>query len=148
MLEKKIQDDLKAAMKEGRKVEVSSLRMLINAIKNRRIDLRVDSLEDAEVLSIVKKLGKQHNESIEQFRGAGRMDLVEKESAELDALKRYLPEEMTVSEVTRIVDESIKALGLSSPRDMGAVMKDVLDKIKGRADGKVVSQIVKEKLAK
>ena len=148
MLEKKITDNLQKAMKGGRKVEVSALRMLISAVKNKKIEERTDELDDDKVLTLVKKMVKQHKESIEQFKAGGRDDLVAKESAELDVVAAYMPEEMSEEEIKNIVGQVISETGVSSLHDMGKVIKGVMARTKGQADGKVVSEIVKAALSK
>lgn len=147
MLEEKIQDDVKSALKNSEKIKVSALRMLISDIKNRKIAERIDALDDENVISIIQKRVRQHNESIEQFKKASREDLVSQELAELAVLKAYLPEEISKEAVKQIVEEVVKTVGASSLKDMGTVMKESLSRLKGRSDGKVVSDIVKEILS-
>lgn len=148
MLEKKITDNLQQAMKEGRKIEVSALRMLLSSIKNKKIEDRVEELEDDKILAIIKKMVKQYKESMEQFTAGGREDLVEKESEELKVIAEYMPEEMAEDQIKSIVDQVISEMGASSPQDMGQVMKGVMAKTHGQADGKVISEMVKAALSK
>lgn len=147
MLENRIQEDIKIAMKEGRKDEVLTLRMAMNSIKNKKIEERLDKLDDVKVLQVLQKLAKQHNESIEKFKEGGRDDLIEKEQKELRIIEKYLPQPMSTEELDEIIERSIEELGASSPKDMGAVMKDVIGRTEGRADGKIMSLKVKEKLS-
>ena len=146
MLEKKIAKNLKAALKEGDKVKVSVLRMLVSAINNKKIEARVQEMDDDNVLGTIQKTVKQHKESIEKFSEGGREDLVDKEKAEMAVLEEYLPEPISVEELEKMVVESIAATGAASPADMGKVMNDVMGKVKGAADGKLISGMVKEKL--
>ena len=147
MLEAKISDDLKTALKSGDKIKVSVLRMFISDLKNRKIADKVKDLDDEIVTAVMKKMAKRYADSIDQFKQAGRDDLVEKETSELRVLKEYLPESMPEEELSGIVSEVIKELGAESQKDMGTVIKNVLGRVSGRADGKDVSRIVKEKLS-
>jgi len=147
MLEVKISEDLKTSLKEGDKTSVSALRMLISEIKNRKIEKIAKSLDDADVIALVQKMIRQHKESIEQFRQGKREDLVKKETDEMAALEKYLPAQMTEKELDGIIAQVISDLGASSAKDMGSVMKEVMKKTSGMADGKVISQKVKEKLS-
>jgi len=146
MLEGKIKTDLKSSLKEGKKAEVSVLRMILSAIKNKKIEEVSKTLDDEKIIGVIQKMARQHKESIEQFKQGGREDLVEKETEELKTLESYLPEPLTEDELEGIISESINRLGAASMKDMGAVMRDVMEKTGGRADGKVVSNKVKERL--
>jgi uncharacterized protein YqeY len=148
MLEKKIAEQLTQALKDGEKVKVSVLRMLISEIKNKKIADRVkEELEDGKIIALIQKMARQHKESIEQFKQGGRQDLVDKEMAELGVLEEYLPEQISEEELIKIVTESIEKTGATSSKDMGKVMGEVLGRVAGRADGKLVSKIVKERLS-
>lgn len=146
MLEKKINDDLKGAMKEKKTIKIETLRMLKAEIKNVSISKKGASLEDKEVFQIVSKQIKQHRDSIETFSKGGREDLVEKEKQELEILQSYLPKQLSKEEVVSIVKQAIVETGAASRSDMGKVMKLVMEKVKGAAEGKLVSQIVAEQL--
>ncbi|MCK5451077.1 MAG: GatB/YqeY domain-containing protein [Candidatus Omnitrophica bacterium] len=147
MLESKITEDIKTAMKSGEKIKVLVLRMFVSELKNKKIADKVKELDDKEVIGVMRKMAKRYVDSIDQFKKAGREDLVEKETIEFKVLKEYLPVEMEEDELTRIVEDVIRELGASSSQDMGGVMKNVLERVGGRADGKMVSGIVKEKLS-
>lgn len=148
MSENDIIQDLKQALKSGDKVKLSVLRMLVSEIKNKKIADRTQEkeLEETKIVSLVQKMVRQHEESIEKFKEGDRQDLVDKETAELNILKGYMPEPLSEEELARIVAESIERTGAVSAKDMGKVMGDVLGRAAGRADGKIVSRIVKEKL--
>ena len=146
MLEKNIQKALEGALKGGEKVKLSVLRMLISEIKNKKIADRVKELEDEKVIALIQKMVRQHKESIEQFKQGSREDLVSKETAEMEVLKAYLPEEMSQEQLASIISEAISETGAASPKDMGKVMQAVMARVKGRADGKVISKMVSEKL--
>ncbi len=143
---KKLQDEMKAAMKSGDKERLSTIRMLISEIKKVQIDKKKE-LSDEEIIEIIQRYAKQRRESIKQYREAGREDLAEKEEKELKIVQEFLPEQLSEEEIEKIVDEVIAETGASSMKDMGKVMKIVMEKVKGRAEGSVVSSIVKKKLS-
>ena len=146
MMEKNIQEALKEALKSGQKVKVSALRMLISEIKNRKIADRVEELDDEKVIGIIQKMVRRHEESIEKFTEGGRDDLVSKETEEMSIVEKYLPEQIPEEELRRIIFGSIERTGATSVKDMGKVMKDVIGSVKGRADGKTINRIIREKL--
>ena len=141
----KIEDDLRSAMKASDRLKVSVLRMAKAAIKNRQIDMGKE-LSDADIIPVLSTLAKQRRESIEQFSKGGRQDLADKESLELAILQSYLPEQITPEELDRIVLEAIKESSAAGAKDMGKVMRLVMPRTKGAADGKIVSQRVTELL--
>ena len=147
MNEQMIKDELKCAMKEGNKVKVSVIRMLISELNYKKIADGVKELKDVEVIGAIQKRAKQHRESIEKFILGGRADLVAQETKELEAIEGYLPEPISVEELTRIVADTITTMGASSMKDMGAVMRGVQEAVGGGADGKIISQMVRESLA-
>ena len=144
-LKPRLSDEIKTAMKAGDKEKLGYARTLHAAIRKKEIDDRVD-LEDDGVQKIVLSLVKQRQDSIEQFEKGGREDLVAKEKAELAYLKTFLPEEMSPEEVKAVVEWAVTEAKASGPKDMGAVMKLLMPKTQGKADGKLVSQLVKERL--
>lgn len=138
--------DIAAAMKAKDPARLSALRMLKAAVMNKSVEKGRD-LDDAEVLQVVSSLVKQRRDSIEQFAGAGRTDLVEKETNELTVLQQYLPPQASADEIEAAVAEAIRETGASSPRDMGKVMKAVMPKLAGmHADGRAVNEAVRRKL--
>ena len=143
---KKLQDEMKAAMKSGQKDRLSVIRMLISEIKKVQIDKKKE-LSDEEIIEVLQRYAKQRKESIKQYREAGREDLAQKEEFELGVVQEFLPQPLSQEELEKIIDETIAELGASSMKDMGKVMKAVLEKVKGRADGAAVSAIVKNKLS-
>jgi uncharacterized protein YqeY len=147
-LSEKIQKDLIEAQKAKNELRVSTLRLLISAIKNFEIAKSGTSYQasDEEIVVVIGKEIKQRKESIEQFKAGGRADLVEKETKELEILQDYLPEQMSEEEVRGLVDTKIKELGAASFSDMGKVMGALSAELKGKADLGLVSQIVKERL--
>lgn len=147
MLEDKIMEDYKKAMKEKDSIKVSVLSFLRADLKNVAIDKRKDKLDDADVIAVVKKQIKQHQDSIEQFKAGSRLDLADKENAELEILKSYLPEQLSEEKVKEVVGEVIISLGACGMKDMGRVMKEVLSKVGTVCDNKLVSELVKQKLS-
>lgn len=144
-LKQRLSDQMKASMKSGDKDTLAFVRNLHAAIRKKEIDDRVD-LDDAAVQKIVASSIKQRQDSIDQFKQGGREDLVAKETAELQFLQTYMPEQMSEDEVRKIVDWAVTEAKAASPKDMGNVMKLLMPKVQGKADGKLVSQLVKERL--
>ncbi len=145
LLKERIDADLKAALKASDRLRVSTLRLIKSAIKNREID-KGAPLTDEETIEVLSSLAKQRKESIEEFNKASRTDLVHKEEEELSVIKAYLPEELSEDELEKIIQDTIKEVGALSLKDMGRVMKTIMPKVKGRADGRVVNQKVRELL--
>ncbi len=143
----KLQNEMKIAMKNKDKERLSTIRMLISEIKKVQIDTKKE-LTDEEIIKILQKYAKQRKDAIEQYKKAGREDLVEKEMKELEIVQEFLPKQLSEEEIEKIVDETIKELNATSMKDMGKVMKAVMSKVSGRAEGAIVSQIVKNKLNK
>ncbi len=144
-LQEQIGTDIKGALKAGAKEKVSTLRMLSAALKNRQIDKRAPLTEN-EVLEAVRSLIKQRRDSVEQFAKGGRQDLVDKETAEIAFLAVYLPQQLSREEVEKLVREAIVQSGAQSAKEMGKVMKTLIPMVGGRADGKLVSELVKSAL--
>lgn len=146
MLRDQIKQDLTAAMKAKDAVRRDTLRMLQTAVKNAEVEKRGE-LTDEEFLSVVNKEAKKRKEAMTAYSDAGRQELADKESAELEVLQGYLPEALSDDEIAALVDEAIAEAGATEPKHMGAVMKILMPKIQGRADGAAVSGLVKSKLA-
>jgi uncharacterized protein YqeY len=144
-LREKIEDDTRQALKSGAKDKVSTLRMLNAALKNKQIDKR-RPLTTEEVIETVRSLIKQRKDSIEQFTKGGRQDLVDKETAEVAILEAYLPKQLAREELESMIRDAIAQTGAQGPRDMGKVMKALIPMVGGRADGKLVSELVKNAL--
>ncbi len=144
-LKEEITGKMKEAMKAGDKPTLSTLRYLLSAVKNKEIEKRRE-LADEEVLQVVSTLAKQRQDSIEQFRKGGRDDLVEKEVRELAILKAFMPQQLSAEEIQAVVDETAAEVGAEGMKDMGRLMKAVMAKLRGRADGRTVQEIVKKRL--
>ncbi|MCH7779230.1 MAG: GatB/YqeY domain-containing protein [Acidobacteria bacterium] len=150
-LKQRIEDDLKAALRAGDKERLGCLRMVKAKAQEKQIELRGKEgreaeLSDDDLMNVVLAYVKQRHDSIESYERGGREDLAAKERVELEILAAYLPQPMSEGEVAAIIDEAIRKSGASEPKDMGAVMKLVLPKVKGRAGGKLVSRIVQGRL--
>lgn len=142
-----ISSDITEAMKARDAARLSALRMLKAALMNGEVS-KGRALEDAEAQQVLASLIKQRRDSIEQFKNGGRQDLVEKETAEVTMLERYAPPAASADEIEHAVDGAIKETGAAGPKDMGRVMKAVMSALGGKsADGKVVNELVRKKLA-
>jgi uncharacterized protein YqeY len=144
---KKIDEDLIKALKAGDKAGATVLRGLKSDIKYKQIE-KGEELTDDDVIGVLSTAAKKRRESIEQFRSGNRADLADKESSELEIITGYLPEQLTENELREMIRASIEATGADSPAKLGLVMKDLMPKVKGKADGKLVSRLVNESLAR
>lgn len=140
-----IEGDILAAMKAGESDKLSVLRMAKTAFKNKQIELGHE-LTDDEATAVLAKELKQRRDAEGEFRAGNRAELADKEAAEATILAGYLPEQMGEDEVAKLVDEAIAAIGASSAADMGKVMGALMPKTRGKADGSLVSRLVKERL--
>jgi len=145
-LEERLVEEMKQAMKSNDKLRLSTIRMVRSALKNKEIELR-KKLEDEEIVKVIQVMVRKGEESVEQFQAGGRMDLVEKVKSEIEILKSFLPQPLSQEEILKIIDKSIQETQASSPKDIGKVMKSVIPKIGGKADGKLINQLVKERLS-
>ena len=146
-VEKQLMEDMKLAMKSGKKIELDTIRILRAQIKSASIDKK-DDLDEAELAQVLQKEAKKRKESIEMFQKGNRPDLVKKEESELEIISKYLPEQLSDQDLDKIISESMEMLEVSSEKDMGRLMGAIMPKVKGKADGKVVQQKVKDHLAK
>jgi uncharacterized protein YqeY len=145
-LREKLDEDLKSAMRAKDSLRMNTVRALKSAIKYREIEL-MKPLDDAGILGVLATEIKRRRDSVEQYRAGKRVDLADKEEAEIKILQEFLPQQLTREEVEAKVAEVIARVGAQGPKDMGAVMKALLPEVQGRADGKVVSELVKQHLA-
>ena len=145
-LEERLVEEMKQAMKSNDKLRLSTIRMIRSALKNKEIELR-KKLEDEDIVKVIQGMVRKGEESVEQFQTGGRMDLVEKEKKEIEILKSFLPQPLSQEEILKIIDQSIQETQASSLKDIGKVMKSVMPKIGGKADGKLINQLVKERLS-
>jgi uncharacterized protein YqeY len=145
-LKDKLMEDLKQAIRQRDDRRRSTLRLVIAAIKNAEIEKRHE-LDEGELLAVIAREAKQRRESIAEFERGGRQDLVDQEKAELQVLLAYLPEQLSREEIEAKARQAIEEVGATSPAQMGEVMRRLMPLMKGKADGKLVSQVVKELLA-
>jgi len=144
-LREKLFEEMKLAMKARDELRLSAIRLIRSAVKNKDIDLKRE-LDDREIVDVISTLCKQRRESIRMFGEAGRNDLVAKEEKELAVILDFLPRQLGRDEVAVLVDTAIAESGAHGSRDMGKVMKALMPHVSGRADGRMVSDLVKEKL--
>lgn len=145
-LKENLENDLKQAMRAGDDLTKRTLRLSLTAIKLAEVDQRGE-LEDGTILGILQKEVKSRQETIEEARNAGRDDLAESSQAEIEILQKYLPQPLSEQELFALVDEAIEEAGATSPQEMGNVMKLLMPRIQGRADGKAASDAVRQRLA-
>jgi uncharacterized protein len=150
MLREKLQADLKESMIAKNEVRTSTIRLVLSALKYFEIQKGGAGYvaTDEEILEVVSKEAKKRKESLVVYKENNRQDLVDKEQEELDVLQKYLPEQMSEAEIRTLVQEAIQQTGATSPADMGKVMGTLVSKTKGKADGSIVSRIVREELSK
>jgi uncharacterized protein YqeY len=145
-LKTRLTEDMKQALRSGDRARLGVIRMALAAIQQREVDERKE-LDDAELLGIVEKLVKQRQESIEQYRAGHRDDLADKEAAEIEVLRGYLPEPLSEEELSALIDEALSSTGAESMRDMGRVMGFIKARAAGRVDMSVISARVKARFA-
>jgi uncharacterized protein YqeY len=145
-LKQKLTDDLKQAMRDGDKVKRSVIRLALAAIKNAEI-ARQTTLEDADILGIIAKEVRQRKESIEAFKQGNRQELAAQEEAEMAILEQYLPKQISREEVMAEARKVIDEVGAQGIRDKGKVMPQLIAKLKGRADGREINEVVTELLS-
>lgn len=141
----RLTDDMKQAMRNKDKLKLSVIQMVRAALKNAEIQVRKE-LDEQEVMEVISRELKQRRDSLQEFKNAGRTDLIEQVEAEIEVLIGYLPKQLTEEEVREIVSETVKEVGASTKADMGKVMAALMPKVKGKADGKLVNQIVQQYL--
>ncbi len=145
-LKDRITADLKQAMRQRDQNVLTTLRLLQTAIRYEEVE-KGRPLDDDEVVAVAARQAKQRRESIDAFRAAGRQDLVEPEEAQLQVLLGYLPQQMSTAEIEQAAREAIEEVGATGPGDLGAVMRVLMPRLKGKADGAMVNQVVRNLLA-
>ena len=148
-LKDRITEDIKTAMKSKDKVRLETVRSIKKLLLEKEVSVRPEgreALTETEEMELLSQLAKQRRDSIEQYRQGGREELAQQEAAELAIIEEYLPRQLSDEEVGAIIDEVIARVGASSPKDMGKVMGPAMQELKGKADGKKVQQLVKDKL--
>lgn len=146
-LQKRIDEDLIKALKSGEKENVTTLRGLKSDIKYYRIDNQIEELKDDDIIKVLSSAAKQRRDSIEKFKQGGREDLVAKETSELELITNYLPKQLTPEEIEKLVADAIEETGAAGMADMGKVMKTVMPKTKGLADGNAIKEVASRLLS-
>ena len=145
MIKDRIREDMKAAMRSHDAARLSTIRLLLAAIKQRETDEQIEA-GDEDVLAVIGKMVKQRRDSVEQYRSGGREDLAANEQAEIDVLSTYLPQQLSDEEVAAIVEEAVAEVGMTGIAAMGKVMSVVKPRVNGRADLGKVSALIKARL--
>jgi uncharacterized protein YqeY len=145
MLKQRLQEDMKAAMKGGEKRRLGVIRLINAAIKQREVDERIE-LDDTQVLAVLDKMLKQRRDSLSQYEAAGRQDLADQESYEIEVCQGYMPAAMSEAEIAAVIADALETTGAASMKDMGRVMGLVRPKVQGRADMAQVSALIKQRL--
>lgn len=145
-LVEQLNQDMKQAMKARDKERLSVIRMVKASLQNEAIKLGTDTLSEDEELTVLTREFKQRNESLHEFKEAGREDLVQKLEAEIEVLQEYMPEQLSEAELEEIVQKTIQEVQAESKKDMGKVMSAVMPKVKGKADGSLINKIVQKHL--
>lgn len=148
MLREKIDSNLIEAVKQRANLKMDTLRFIKAALHNAEIEKGKKELTDEEIILVLKKLSKKHQESIEAFKKGNRLDLVKKEEEELAIVKSYLPEELSQDEIIKMIQKAIEETGAQSQNELGKVMKKVMAEAKGRLDGKLANLLVQKELEK
>ena len=141
-----IENGLKEALKKRDAIRVSVFRMLLAAIKNKEVE-KIRPLTDEEFFGLIKTSIKQHNDSIESFKKGQRLELAEKEEKELEILKEFQPSQLTEDEIAEEIEDAVASIGAKDRKDMGKVIKFLMDKFPGRIDGKLLSAMVLKRLS-
>ena len=144
-LKQKLQEDLKSSMKNKDNTKKSVVTLIRASIKQYEVDNRVE-LDDSQIIDLIAKLLKQTKDSLDEFKKAGREDLMTQAEAEIEVLKEYLPQQLSEEELNEIVISTISEVGATSMKDMKNIMSSIMPKVKGRADGKLINELVKKNL--
>ena len=149
-LKERIGEDIKSAMKAKDKIRLETVRSIKKVILEKEVALRPkgqDSLTEEQEIELLAQQAKQRRDSIEQYRNGGREDLAEKEAQELAIIETYLPKQLSDDEINTVLDEIITSVGATTAKDLGKVMGVAMKQLKGKADGKKIQEMVKEKLS-
>lgn len=144
-LKEKIPSDLKDALRNKRTLELNVLRMLQSAIRNQEIDNKGE-LDDEQVIQVISSEIKKRKDSVEEYRKVGREDAADTEEKEIEILMKYMPEQLSEEQIEKAVKSAVQQTGAKGIKDLGQVMKTVMPELKGKADGKLINRIVREKL--
>jgi uncharacterized protein YqeY len=144
-LYQKVEEALKAAMRQRNETAKDALRMLLTSLKVKEKEIKRQPVQ-SEIEQVISNLVKQRRDSAQQFRSGGREDLASKEENEIGVLEQFLPPQLSCQELEKLVEEAVAGSGATSIKEMGKVMKLLMPKVSGRADGKVVNELVRQKL--
>jgi uncharacterized protein YqeY len=145
-LKERLDQDMKAAMREKAQLRLDTIRMLKSAIKYREIEL-MKPLDDAGILGVIASEVKRRRDAVEQYKAGNRQELADKEDAEIVILQAYMPQQLTADELRAKVEAAVTATGAQGPKDMGKVMKALMPEVQGRAEGSAISEMVKARLS-
>ncbi|KGX83507.1 GatB/YqeY domain-containing protein [Pontibacillus marinus] len=142
-----LNQDMKQAMRNKEKEKLATIRMVKSALQNEAIKLGKDELSEEEELAVLSRELKQRKDSLQEYENAGRDDLAEKSEREIELIQSYMPDQLSEDELDEIVQETIKEVGATSKKEMGQVMSAIMPKVKGKADGSQVNQLVQKHLS-
>ncbi len=146
-LKEKLNQEMKAALKGREKTRLSTIRLIQDAVKKKEIDQGREELDDDGIIKVISTMVRKGEEAIELFKKGGRQDLVGEETRQLDVLKSFLPQQLSMKEIESLIEEAIEEAKAVDMGDLGKVMKILMPKISGKSDGKTVNQMVRERLS-
>jgi len=146
-LKEKLTEEMKNALKKRDKIRLSTIRLLVDAIKKKEIEQGRKELDEGGIVKVISGMIRKGDEAIDQFKQGGRQDLVDQESRQVEILKSFLPEQLSREEIQSFIDEAIREVSAVDMRDLGKVMKILMPKVSGKADGKTVNEMVRERLS-
>lgn len=146
-LKEKLDQEMKNALKERDRTRLSTIRLIRDAIKNREIDQGREELDDNGVIKVISTMVRKGEDAVEQFKRGGRQDLVDEESRQLEVLRGFLPQQLSKEEIRSLINEAVGEAKAVDMRDLGKVMRILMPKVSGRADGKTVNEMVRERLS-
>lgn len=146
-MKEKLAEEMKSALKQRDKTRLSTIRLIRDAVKKKEIEQGREVLDDDGVVRVISAMVRKSEEALEQFEKGGRQDLVEEENREIAILKSFLPQPLSKDEIEALIDEAVQEAGAVNVRDIGKVMKVLMPKVSGRADGRTINQMVRERLS-
>ena len=146
-LKEKLAEEMKTALKARDKIRLSTIRLIRDAIDKREIEQGREALDDAGVIKVIGAMARRSEEAIEDFKRGNRQDLVDQEGLQLEILKSFLPEQLSIEEIQSLIDKAVQEAGAVGLEDLGKVMRILMPQIAGKADGRTVNQMVRERLS-
>lgn len=146
-LKEKLNQEMKAALKGREKTRLSTIRLIRDAVEKKEIDQGREELDDDGIIKVISTMARKGEEAIELFKKGGRQDLVDEETRQVDVLKSFLPQQLSMKEIESLIDEAIEEAKAVDMGDLGKVMKILMPKVSGKSDGKTVNQMVRERLS-